>query len=68
MPRRSDLALFSDGDIEQAEKVGVPSYIIGNGQLRRYTPGSGRREGEPVLAQIPLEVIRALYITDGLPR
>src|SRR5690554_4108203 len=57
---------FSPDDLKQAKRLGVPSYIAVGNKLRRYDPATGRTED--VLAEIPIDVIRALYITDGLPR
>ena len=47
---------FSRDDIIQAQKLGVPSYIQAGNELLRYTPG-GPLTGEPVLAEIPIDVI-----------
>lgn len=53
--RDSDRASFSRDDIEQAQKLGVPSYIAAGPKLRRYDPATGRTED--VLAEIPIDVI-----------
>ena len=46
---------FSEDDIAQARRLGVPSYIAAGPKLRRYDPATGRTED--VLAEIPIDVI-----------
>ena len=50
---------FSRDDIAQARGLGVPSYISAGERIFRYDP-SGRTE--EVLAQLPLDPIKQLYI------
>ena len=57
---------FSPDDVQNAERLGVPSYIIAGGMLRRYDPGTPHAglaysnvPGKDVLAEIPIDVIRA---------
>ena len=64
--RDSDRASFSRDDIEQAQKLGVPSYIAAGPKLRRYDPATGRIED--VLAEIPIDVILDDLRTKGLLR
>lgn len=47
---------FSDNDLAQAKRLGVPSYIVAGQDVRRYVPG-GPSAGEPVLAEIPWPAI-----------
>lgn len=62
----TDRSRFSYDDIAQAKKLGVPSYISAGEQVFRYDPST--RKTEEVLAQIPLEEIRRLYLAEGLKR
>lgn len=54
---------FSPADVKQAQRLGVPSYIIAGDQLFRYDPRPvvlddfSTVRGEPVLAEIPIDVI-----------
>lgn len=59
-------AQFSGDDIRQARALGVPSYISAGDKVLRYDPSTGK--AEEVLAQIPLDEIRRLYLADGLKR
>ena len=57
----ADRATFSRDDVEQAKRLGVPSYIAAGPKLRRYDPATGRTED--VLAMIPIdEIMRDLMI------
>lgn len=55
----ADRATFSRDDVEQAKRLGVPSYIAAGSKLRRYDPATGRTED--VLAEIPIELIRDYF-------
>lgn len=57
---------FSPGDKEAALSLGVPSYIAIDDRIRRYDPSTDTTDD--VLAQIPLEEIRRLYLAEGLKR
>lgn len=61
------LSLLSGDDIDQAEQLDVPSYIVNGNSLLRWTgktKGRGRsRRGvtEEVLAQIPIQEIKQAF-------
>lgn len=57
---------FSPGDKEAAMRLKVPSYIAIDDRLRRYDPSTDRTED--VLAQIPLDEIRRLYLAEALKK
>src|SRR5690606_1269995 len=58
---------FSPTDVKQAQRLGVPSYIIAGNQLFRYDPRPVAPDalenvrGEPVLAMIPIDEIAAYF-------
>lgn len=54
----------SGDDALQARSLGVPTYISAGDYLFRYDPETGKTE--EVLAQIPIEEIRRLYLAEGL--
>lgn len=54
-----DRIKFSQQDIRQAQRLGVPSYIAAGHKIRRYDPATGRTED--VLAEIPVELIRDYF-------
>ena len=62
-----NLRRFSPADVKQAQRLGVPSYIIAGDQLFRYDPrpiapdAFSNVRGEPVLAMIPIEDILRLH-------
>lgn len=59
---------FSDDDKAQAKRLHVPSYITtADGRVFVYDPWN-RRNGEEVLAQIPLDEIRKRYLVEGLKK
>lgn len=57
---------FSDRDREQARALGVPSYISAGDHVMRFDPGADKTE--EVLAQIPIEEIRRLYLSEALKK
>ncbi len=57
--RDAERVKFSDDDITQALKLGVPSYISAGHALRRFDPTSGNTED--VLAEIPVDLIRDYF-------
>lgn len=59
-------AIFSNDDKAQARRLGVPSYISAGDKVMRYDPAA--RGTEEVLAQIPLEEIRRLYMARALAK
>lgn len=65
-------AQFSSDDVRQAAKLRVPSYIQVGHEIRRLDPRPNmsidHQPGEAVLAQIPVEQIRRLYLAEGLSR
>lgn len=61
-----DRVKFSEQDIQQARRLGVPSYIAAGHKLRRYDPSTGKTED--VLAEIPIDVILNDLRTKGLLR
>lgn len=56
----------SADDVKQAKALGVPSYISVGQNIFRYDPATG--ETEPVLAQIPIDEIRKLYLVEALKK
>lgn len=65
---------FSRKDIETAIRLGVPSYIVVGNQIRRYDPRRMdllkpiNQPGVDVLAEIPIDVIRAALMMRLLGR
>jgi hypothetical protein len=59
-------ATFSGDDTLQARTLGVPSYISAGNTVMRYDPKT--KTTEEVLAQIPVEEIRRLYLAEGLKK
>lgn len=57
---------FSDEDRLMAKHRNVPSYISAGEKVMRYDPSTGKTE--EVLAQIPMDAIRALYLAEGLKK
>lgn len=62
----SQLAKFSDEDKAQARRLGVPSYISAGDRVMRYDPSTGK--AEEVLAQLPIDEIRKLYLVEALKK
>lgn len=60
-PERGELSVR---DRMNAERLKVPSYISAGDQVFRYDPST--RKTEEVLAQIPLDEIRRLYLSEAL--
>ncbi len=68
-PRKNvNIRRFSHDDMTMANKLRVPSYISVGNELKRYNPGAMSDHGEPVLAQIPIEEIRKLYLVEALKK
>jgi hypothetical protein len=65
--RDTEHARFSEDDLSQAKRLGVPSYIIAGTELVRYTPG-GPSRGAPVLAQFPIDAVREYLMQTLLGR
>lgn len=68
-----NISKFSPEDVRQAQQLGVPSYLQVGKELTRYVPNRRTRadnfeRGQPVLAQIPIEQIRRLYLAQGLTK
>lgn len=57
---------FSPDDVEQAKRLGVPSYISAGDKVFRYDPST--ETTQEALGQIPIEEIRRLYLADGLKK
>lgn len=64
--RKLDLDRFSADDLEQAKRLGVPSYIMGGGAFRRFDPRTG--ETRDVIAEIPIDEIRTYLMRKLLDR
>lgn len=65
---RQNAARFSYDDIDQAKRLGVPSYIAVGDDVRRFDPGAAGDRGEEVLARFPIEEMRAYLMRTLLNR
>ncbi len=57
---------FSEDDKREAMRLGVPSYLAIDDRVRRFDPTTGLTAD--VLAQIPIEEIRRLYLVEALKK
>lgn len=65
-PDSADGERLSPKDVMNAKGLGVPSYISAGDKVLSYDPATGKTE--EVLAQIPIEEIRRLYLSEALKK